>query len=87
MYNKYFKGTIGKDPMKWLLLNSKNSSEDRLKCFEKISLWKWLFDNLNALNKVQLKTISIGNSLEKLLEDKSNILKLLMSPIEDGSLP
>ena len=73
--------------MKWLLLNSKTFNEGRLKYFEKISPWKWLFDNLKAINKVQLATISIGNSPEKLLGDKFSVLKLLMSPIEDGSLP
>ena len=30
MYTKYSKGTTGKEPMKWLLLNSKPNSKDRL---------------------------------------------------------
>ena len=84
--SKTFRGTVGRVPVKLLFCNS-NESKDRLKCFEKISPWKLLLDNLKKSKEMQLVINSIGTSLEKWLKDKSKAHKLLMSPIEDGRLP
>ena len=80
------KGAFGRVPVKWLLFNS-NKKKDWLKFFEKNSPWKLLLDNLKIISEVQLATNSIGTHPEKLLKVKSNLFKLLMSPMEDGRLP